>query len=244
MFCPKCGVENADDREQCASCNWALSGSTAQPTIEAKTSRLAIATLVLGILIITALPAFICGIFALIRIANSKGQLKGVGLVITGMVLPCLILAILGFLAAMLMPMIGKIEPMARRLVCATNLRTLSTAVQEYSYDYDDFPTGDKWCDLLQEHAELSSIIFHCKAAPEGTYCYGFNSNLLEEHSLDGKDLDLVMMFEIQGGRNVTGGPELLYIGRHEDEGCNIAYVDGHVEFIRMKDLPNLKWKP
>ena len=87
------------------------------------------------------------------------------------------------------------------------------------------------------------TISFSCTSKPAVDFAYGFNKNL-EGLTFDDVDADIVMMFEIEGGQNVTGGPELLYTGRHQDEGCHIAFVDGRVEFVRMKDLPNLKWKP
>ena len=58
-----------------------------------RTSRTAIAAFVMGLLCLTCvgwpllfLPAIICGVIALILIANNKGQLKGVGLAVTGIV--------------------------------------------------------------------------------------------------------------------------------------------------------------
>lgn len=249
MFCPKCGTENVDGRELCSSCSWVLSGGASQPVAGAKTSGLAIASLVLGILSIftlflTALPAVICGIIGLVKIGNSNGQLKGKGLAITGIAMPAAALPIIAMLLAILMPALGNVKHMAQRIVCATNLQGLSTAVQTYSLDYDDeFPTGQKWCDLLINEAEVSPMSFECKGLPREAFCYGFNSNL-EGLSFYNVAADVVMMFEIEGGRNTTGGPELLYTGRHQDKGCNIAFVDGHVEFVRAADLPYLKWQP
>ncbi|MHC4495449.1 MAG: zinc-ribbon domain-containing protein, partial [Planctomycetota bacterium] len=51
MYCPKCGTENADDARVCRSCSWALTNvTTAAAVPAAKTSGLAIASLVLGLL--------------------------------------------------------------------------------------------------------------------------------------------------------------------------------------------------
>ena len=56
-----------------------------------RTSGLAIASLVLGILslflnVLASIPAIICGILALIGIKNSRGRLTGKGLAISGIV--------------------------------------------------------------------------------------------------------------------------------------------------------------
>jgi len=43
---------------------------------------------------------------------------------------------------------------------------------------------------------------------------------------------------------NQTGGPELLTTENHEGKGCNVAFADGRVQFVKSADLDNLKWKP
>ena len=249
MFCPKCGVENPDDRELCVSCSWVLGSTTSQPAVNAKTSGLAVAALVLGImsmftLLLTTLPAIICGIIAVVKINKSRGQLKGMGLAIAGMALPAVAIPVVAMLLAIMMPALSKTKHMAQRIVCATNLKGLSIATMTYSLDYDnEFPTGNKWCDLLIDEADVSPMSLNCPVEREVPFGYGFNSNL-EGRSFDDVDADVVMMFEIEGGKNITGGPELLYTLRHDGEGCNIAFVDGHVEFIRTENLESLKWVP
>lgn len=249
MFCPKCGIENSDDRELCVSCSCVLNSTTSQPVVDARTSGLAVAALVLGILsiftlLITTLPAIICGIIAVVKINKSRGQLKGMGLAITGIALPVAVLPVIAMLLAILMPALGKVKAQAQRIVCETNLRGLTIATMTYSLDYDnEFPTGNKWCNLLIDEADVPPTSLNCPAEREVPFGYGFNSNL-EGRTFDDVEADVVLMFEIEGGRNVTGGPELLYTGRHEDEGCNIAFVDGHVEFVRTENFGMLKWIP
>jgi predicted Zn finger-like uncharacterized protein len=95
----------------CAVCDQKLAGDTSVPELvatghvegdeakgsqsrpDSKTEVLAIMSLVLGILTyftcyITAIPAVICGIIALIRIGKSAGQLKGNGLAAAGIIIP------------------------------------------------------------------------------------------------------------------------------------------------------------
>lgn len=40
---------------------------------------------------------------------------------------------------------------------------------------------------------------------------------------------------------NQNGGPEMLTTENHKD-GCNVAFVDTHVKFVRTEDIGNLKW--
>jgi prepilin-type processing-associated H-X9-DG protein len=56
---------------------------------------------------------------------------------------------------------------------------------------------------------------------------------------------DMVLLFETnRPGWCQDGGPEILTTNHHNGEGCNILFVDGHVEFVRTKDLNRLKWTP
>ncbi len=79
MYCPKCGAENVDGVQFCQSCsgalNWSETPAVAEP---AKTSGLAIASLVCGILsvftcFITAIPAIIMGIISLGSVFLERG---------------------------------------------------------------------------------------------------------------------------------------------------------------------------
>ncbi len=71
MYCPKCGGENVDGAVRCAACSFEFAGSGAVATsVEAKTSRAAVAALVLGILVFVT-----CGITALYcRISEDIGK--------------------------------------------------------------------------------------------------------------------------------------------------------------------------
>jgi len=86
--------------------------------------------------------------------------------------------------------------------------------------------------------ADVGAKSFCCRNQPRGSFSYAFNKNLT---SLD-VDPDTVLFFESDGGRNAVGGPEMLARERHSGQGCNIAFVDGHVEFVRTEDFGSLKW--
>jgi uncharacterized membrane protein YvbJ len=79
MYCPKCGRENPDDAQLCHSCSSVLTSTPAQvQALGVKTSGMAIAALVLGILSIftlglTMIPAIILGIISLVTIEKSGG---------------------------------------------------------------------------------------------------------------------------------------------------------------------------
>ncbi len=41
---------------------------------------------------------------------------------------------------------------------------------------------------------------------------------------------------------NQTGGPQLLTTENHKGEGCNVAFADGRVEFVKTDELSKLRW--
>jgi len=242
MYCPKCGTENPDDAQLCRSCSWVLtSTSTVAPAPDAKTSGLAVTSLVLGILSIftlflTAIPAMILGIVGIVKIEKSAGQLKGKGLAIAGIALPIASLFILLPLA--LMPALGKANEQAKRVVCAANLRHIGVTMQMYADDYDgQYPVADRWCDLLEAYYPSNEKIFVCPAVGDGRCHYAINPNA-EPNSPP----DMVLLFETSGGWNQAGGPEILTTENHQGKGCNILFNDSHVQFVKTKDLDDLKW--
>jgi len=248
MYCPKCGTQNPDNAQFCRSCGSILTGTVTQTAGTAKTSSLAIAALVCAILsvftcMLTAIPAIILGIVGLVKINNSAGQLKGKGLAIAGIVVPAATLPIIALLMGILMPALARTRQLAFRMVCGANLSGLSKAMLIYANDYDDkYPTPEKWCDLLVEYCEVDPVSFCCKGAPEGPCNYALNENIVE---LGIKTQpDIVLLFETHPGWNQVGGPEILTTDNHQGEGCNVAFVDSHVEFVKAGDIEFLKWKP
>jgi prepilin-type processing-associated H-X9-DG protein len=129
-------------------------------------------------------------------------------------------------------------------MVCGTNMSGLGKAMLIYANDYDDkFPTGSKWCDLLIKHAAVDRVTFQCKGAAEGPCNYAINQNVLELGAFSAPP-DMVLLFETDPGWNQVGGPEILTTENHQDDGCNILFVDSHVEFVRSQALDKLRWTP
>ncbi len=101
----------------------------------------------------------------------------------------------------------------------------------------------ERWCELLIEHAGANRYAFHCKAsaAPLHTCSYAMNKNT-ENFDKGNAPPDMVLLFETHPGWNQTGGPELLTTDNHQGEGCNVLYVNGHVRFVKTRNLDKLKW--
>jgi hypothetical protein len=247
MFCPKCGKENPDGVQLCQFCSWVMSSASRQPLADAKTSGLAIASLVLSILglftCITMLPGIILGIVALVKIGQSAGRLKGNGLAIAGIAVPAAAIPIVAILAAIMMPALVNTREVAYKLTCGANLSGLSKAIFLYASDNEDkSPTSSQWCDLLIKYNKVQPEQFRCRGANEGPCNYAMNKNLAEQSVLSFSP-DIVMLFETTPGWNQTGGPEILSTRNHQGKGCNVVFMDTHFEFVKTEDLNKLRWK-
>jgi prepilin-type processing-associated H-X9-DG protein len=219
------------------------------PPGSVNTSGLAIASFVLGILsfctfCLTAIPAIILGIVALAKIGRSGGRLKGNGFAVAGIVVPVVAgVFVLPLALGITLPALARTRQIAFRMTCGTNLAGLGKAMLIYANDYDDkFPTSSKWCDLLIERAEVSRMTFQCRGASEGPCNYAMNANVAELGT--SAPPDMVLLFETHPGWNQVGGPESLTTENHQEDGCNVLFVDGHVEFVKTQELGRLRWKP
>lgn len=250
MYCPKCGAMNPDSARLCSACGQVTEAAVAQvpgdPARGPQTSGWAVAALVLGVLspftcMLTTLPAIVAGIVALVKIGNSNGRSTGTGMAIAGMVLPVVLWPIAAVGTGMLIPALARTRQLAFRMTCATNLQGLGKAVQIYASDNDGrFPTPSAWCDLLSEHAGVSLASFRCRGAAEGRCNYAMNKAV--EALGTSAPPDMVLLFETAPGWNQVGGPEIFTTENHQGDGCNVLFVDGHVEFVKPADFHQLRW--
>ncbi len=247
MYCPKCGAPNADDARLCVACGQVLGGSAPPiPMMTAGTSGWAIAALVLGILspftcMLTALPAIILGVVALVKISGSGGRLGGTALAVVGMVVPVVLLPIVALLMGILMPALARTRQLAFRMSCDTNLSGLGRAMYIYADDHEGkFPASAQWCDLLIENAEVARESFRCRGVQEGPSNYAMNK-YAKELGTDSPP-DMVLLFETHPGWNQVGEADILTTENHQGDGCNVLFVDGHVEFVKPAGLSRLRW--
>ncbi len=153
------------------------------------------------------------------------------------------VIAVIALLMGLLIPALDRVRSISPRMVCGSNLSALGKAMFIYANDNNDkYPTADKWCDLLIEHTDVTEKQLVCYGAlkqKNKSRChYALNPNCEPNSSPD-----LVLLFDSKGGWNLSGGPELLTTENHEGDGCNILFNDGHVAFITLKGVPELKWK-
>ena len=104
-----------------------------------KTSALAIASLVCGILgLCLLLPSLLGGIFgiiALIKINKSNGALKGSGFAIAGLVTSALSIVTAGIFLSMILPGLASAKGKANRIKCVNNLSSIGKAHMGFAMD-------------------------------------------------------------------------------------------------------------
>jgi prepilin-type processing-associated H-X9-DG protein len=247
MFCPKCGTENPDGANLCRNCGMVLTSVSAAVTAPvAKTSALAITSMILGILsfctfLLTAPLALILGIIALVKIAKSNGRLKGTGMAIIGIVVPVVALPIVAIMMGIMLPGLAQARSAAQRVVCINNLKQLGVATMLYAKDNNDrYPSSDKWCDLLKPYYKDDKLLI-CPSASHAKCSYAMNKNLPEFTKQVKNPAETILLFESKPGWNQSGSRELLTTENHHESG-SILFCDGHVEFRNMQYINNLNW--
>jgi len=146
----------------------------------------------------------------------------------------CAVLLVLIVVAgtALMLPYFEGSKLAARRSICVSNAKQLSSAFLMYSQDWDDrLPLANSWYDGAMPYVKNTQI-FVCPARPGVPNGYAFNS------VLDGARTDWVtnpaaqpLAFEsLLGARN---GSDLLqsFFTPHDGMGT-MAYVDGHVQAV------------
>jgi hypothetical protein len=111
------------------------------PSTSPQTSKLAIWSLVLGILglacfsIFSGIPAIVCGHKARKKIKESGGLLQGAGLALGGLITGYL--SVVGFLIVCMVavPLVLKAKTATQTAMCVNNLRTIDFAKEQWSQE-------------------------------------------------------------------------------------------------------------
>ncbi|MGH7992200.1 MAG: DUF4190 domain-containing protein [Limisphaerales bacterium] len=223
----------------------------AASAVPAKTSGLAVTSLVLGVLGVftcgvTALVGLILGIIAMVKVSNSRGALRGGGVALAGIIVSGIFLLMIPIYAAMLLPALSAAKQRAQTIVCVNNEKQLALAVRIYSNDNTNhFPSAATWCDAIKT-AVRPETVFKCPAANAPSRCdYAFNAKLdgMDESKIDPQT---VMIFESDAGWNAGGGRELMISrGRHErGRVFVVAFADGSVHEVSESQIGTLRWDP
>jgi prepilin-type processing-associated H-X9-DG protein len=220
------------------------------PSMPAKTSGMAISSLVLGVLGlcgVTAVAGLILGILALVNINRSGGRLSGRGLAIAGIcVSGFMLLFSIPMTAAMLLPALAKAKAQAQAVNCVNNVKQLSLGMMMYAnVNSNSYPLADGWCDAIRNQVRVGQV-FRCPSDLQSSRsAYAFNTNL-SGVSLTSvkKPATTVLVFECDGGWNVSGGRETLVHAPRHAKIVVVGFADGHVESVPTSQLSRLRWTP
>lgn len=235
------------------------------PQAAPRTSGLAIASLVLGVLGfcgITGLAGLILGIIALAQIRRSGGTVKGTGLAVAGIIVSALMLAALiiaGIVVAQTIikqqrqfgpggpafnpqPTLGRPQnwiPNPDR--CAANVKAITQgALRSVSSNGGRFPDGSNWCDTVQVYLPSLSTL-RCPSDGSSDRCsYGFNAAVsgLATNQVSPRT---VLIFESRSGWNQTGGASNT---RSRHGGLTVGFADGTTAQINPGQEATLRWEP
>jgi prepilin-type processing-associated H-X9-DG protein len=156
------------------------------------------------------------------------------------------IIAVIGVLAALLLPTLGRAKESARATACLSNLRQVGTALQLYVQDHDNrLPvmydalistngpsTNTATIDIVLTNYLGSRNILRCRSDNKDLFeqtgsSYAWNS------LLNGQDADHLQVFGMQFDPHnipVVFDKEAFHRARGPERGVNYLYADGRIQ--------------
>ncbi len=213
---------------------------------------LATAALVCGALgfvtCVSAPVGLVLGFMAHSRIRSSNGRLTGSGLATAGIVLSLIVVLVglLGFMAGLLLPALAKAKERSQTIACISNGKQLALGLILFANSNTNrLPSASSWCDSVATTMGSPSAFLCVKEDASQRSHYGFNARLDGIEMSEIKILSLtVMIFEIDGGWNVSGGPERMLKSSRHGRQFVVGFADGHVESVNEARLQQLRWDP
>jgi prepilin-type processing-associated H-X9-DG protein len=216
----------------------------------AKSSGMAIASLILGILGfctagLTAVLGLVFGLVALSQIRRSQGALKGRGFALAGSIVSGVAMLLIPIVVALTIPAVNKAKTQAQAIGCMNNMKQLALGVMMYANDNKErFPSSDDWCDAIQKYVQ--PVTYQCPAGDRRQRSnYAFNALLSGvETSKVQAPATTVLLFESDAGWNASGGPELGLKQKRHGRTIVVAFADGHSEAVIPSRFAQLRWEP
>ncbi|RJP32190.1 MAG: DUF4190 domain-containing protein [Phycisphaerales bacterium] len=183
---------------------------------------LAVTALVCGILGVVMCPpvgfvAIPVGIIAISRCSARPQEYGGRGMAIAGLVcgicslFTALVMGTL--LVSVLLPSLSRARELSKRLVCASNMKSIATSVKIYHHDHPG--QGTPSLKFLVERGDLTDAMLTCPSAGVSNYVLAWPQTVALAD-------DAVVIHEPSGN--------------HDNEGGNVCYPDGSVQFLKGDD--------
>jgi hypothetical protein len=231
----------AQERKTCALAKWSLGLAVAGPLAVllllivdcslGSPGPLLILSLI-TIVPVAAAAAIVVGVISIFRVKRSKGRLKGMRLAMTGTLMGAGISAALVYMVFWSVMVVNQV-------ICGMNISGLGKTMAVYANDYDgEYPTADRWCDLVIELEYVHEKQFRCPANKKQRCSYALNP-----YCGPNSPNDVVLLFETKGRWNQYGGRELLSTHNHGGKGCHVCFNDLRVRFVKSEELGKLRWK-
>ncbi len=178
-------------------------------------SKLAIASLVLGILFLClgplALVPLIMGIVGIMK-TTGEGSKKGRGLAIAGVSLGAVGVMGTCLSAGVFIPALGKAQNRAQQVMSEIQIRSMIPELNEYADDHKNiFPAQSQWLDVVLESGEITQV---------------------DIDDTD-KDDDGIVYIYVPGGSTFDSMQILIYEDpKHYDDAVVVGFADGHTEIV------------
>lgn len=193
------------------------------PLPDAKTSGMAVASMICGILglllWLPCIPAIVLGHLGLSAIKKSAGALKGGGMAVTGLVTGYIMIAalpIIAILASLAVPAFNSIQKQALQIKSVNNARQLVLGMKMYASDHEgNFPPS---LETLYEEKILE------------------DRRLLEEPATHGKTTgEQAWEYRGAGLKDSADASTVVLISRKADRRGErvVAHLDGSAEVVR-----------
>ena len=191
----------------------------------ARQTGLAVATLVLGIIgLVACLPAgiiaIVTGIIALVRIGNQPQRYGGKRMAIAGLACGCASLITFPMCLSVMLPSLSRARELSKRLVCASNMKAIGTAMHLYASDFGE--EGEIEIDWLVEQEYLTHEETICPSSDLEVSNY----ILVRHPASEEMDNRTVIIYEPKSN--------------HGGEGGNFLFADGHMMFYRAEGYDEL----
>ena len=184
--------------------------------------------------------AFVLGLISRTIIFFNKGKLKGLACSITAIVLGTPFIL---FIASGIYVNWGR-----ARAEKPGKARILGFAILRYAKEENGgyLPDAEKWCDTVLKYSKtVYESAFSYRSSEPGVYNYAFNRNL-SGLKLDNITKNTVLIFESEGGWNLSGTEELLFKAPKKRQYVHTYCGSADIRPIHVQDeaYKSVHWKP